>query len=120
MEPVKFRTLLTEAVKFWEPARLIYNGWLLLILTFYLNRADAFVLLKSSEFLANCTVFAVIANVLYTLAYIPDLALRYTLLSSTAKRVGVWVILALGLIVATIMTRFIADELVRAYAWTKT
>ncbi len=119
MAEAKFRTFLTQALKFWEPARLIYNIWLILILFFYLNRSGAFALLKSPEFLANCTIFAVLANVLYSLAYIPDLVLRYSLLSPKVKRIGVWIIFALGLLVATIMTRFIADELIRSYAWLK-
>lgn len=117
MEQIKFRAALTEAIKFWEPARLIYNFGLSAIVLFYIEKAELWSVLASSEFIANCVILAILANIAYTMAYFPDLALRYSLLDKSTKRKGSIIIFCLGMIVACLLCRFIADELVRSYAW---
>lgn len=117
MEQVKLRTLITEALRFWEPLRLIYNLMLLVILLYYVSAKSAMALFGSSEFLANCVVMAVMANIAYSFAYVPDLILRFSLLSDATKRFGRWLIFAIGILVGYIFCSFIADELVRSFNW---
>lgn len=117
MEQIKLRTLITEALRFWEPLRLVYNLMLLAILLYFMNAKDGWALFGSGEFLANCVVLAVMANIAYCFAYIPDLVLRFSLLSAGAKRFGRWLIFGIGMVMGYIFCSFIADELVRAYAW---
>lgn len=119
MEQLKLRTLVTDAIRFWEPLRLVYNVFLLLILLYFVVAKNAWAVFGSSEFLANCVVLAVMANIAYSFAYIPDLLLRFSLLSGGAKRFGRWLIFAIGMVISYIFCSYIADELVRAYAWVK-
>jgi len=119
IETPKLRSLLTEAIRYWELRRLIYNLLLLIILLYYVGKADGWPLFSSSEFLAVCAIYAVFANVAYSLAYIPDLVIRYSLLPARVKNIGLTIIFLLGLSVAFIISRYVCDELVRSYAWLK-
>lgn len=117
MEQIKLRTFLTDAIRFWEPARLFYNLMLLIILLTYVGINGGWALIGKSEFVFNVLVLAVMANIAYSFAYIPDFALRFSLLSSATKRAGRWGILVVGFILAFIFCRYTSDELVRAYVW---
>lgn len=117
MSQITFRSLLIEAVKYWEPRRLLFNAVLLLILLYHVNAQNEWGVFGAREFNVACLVFALAANVLYCLAYPPDMALRYSLLSTRTKKLGTMGIFVLGLIVGSIITDYVADELVRSFNW---
>jgi len=117
VEQLKARTLVTEAIRFWEPLRLAYNLMLLAILLFFINQQGAWALLGAGDFLSNTVILAVMANIAFCLAYLPDLVLRFSLLSDGSKRLGRWIIFAIGMLIGFIFCRFIAEELVRSYNW---
>jgi len=117
MADLKFRTVLTGAIKYWEPRRIVFNVILLGILFYHIQAQGEWQVFGKRGFNVTCILFAVMANVLYSLAYIPDMILRYSLLSERTKRVASLVIFLLGLIIAAFFTDFVADELVRSYNW---
>ena len=95
-ERVSFREALGDAIRYWEPRRLVYNGALLLVV------AGAFVAglpisnrALSAEPILILFILAVLANVAYCGAYVPDLALQHTSLRALWIRYR-WALLLLG------------------------
>jgi hypothetical protein len=98
----------TDAIRYWEPRRLLYNALLAAIVLVYFGIAYP----ASKQFLAVDSILwivllAVLANVAYCAAYIVDV---FAQLSSYRDvwRSYRWVLLSVGLLFAGIITRFFA------------
>jgi hypothetical protein len=107
-EHLTFRDALTSALRYWEPRRLIYNLALLLVV------AGAFVAgLPTSKGVVNAEsslllfILAVLANVAYCAAYVPDLALQYSSFRTAWLR-GRWGLFVLGTLFASAIAYFFA------------
>ncbi len=108
MDTSTVRESVTDAMKFWEPLRLIYNGALAIIVITYFMAGYP----KSREALTVDAVFflfilAVLANVAYCAAYIVDLFVQASGFRAEWRRFR-WVLFLIGLTFAGILTRFFA------------
>jgi hypothetical protein len=95
---VSFRDTLNDAISYWEPRRLLYNGALLLVVI------GAFVAgwpvsRRAIEWQSAPVLFvlAVLANVVYCAAYLPDLALQHSSFRESWLRVR-WILLVTGIL----------------------
>ena len=111
-EPPGLRALLDDALRYWEPLRLVYNlvlaavvlGWV--ALTWPHFRA-----LLTWQALLLMFVLAVLANVCYCAAYLVDIPLQYSSFRAQwrRRRFALW---RAGMLFAGILASYwIADEI---------
>ena len=108
METPTLREAVSDAMRFWEPRRLVYNAVLSVIVLFYFFRAN-----PSSR--ANLTLdlilglflLAVLANVVYCAAYLADVFAQWSSYRDLWRRYR-WTLFGVGMLFAAILTRFIA------------
>ena len=102
------RESITDAMKFWEPLRLVYNGALVIIVAAYWiagwPHSRSALTLNSIAFLF---LLAVMANVAYCVAYLVDFFVQASAFRATWRRFR-WVLFVIGLAFAGILTRFFA------------
>ena len=107
MESANFRSFLTDAIRYWEPRRLLYNAALsAIVLTYFALGYPSSRAVVSLDFILMLFLLAVLANVAYCAAYVVDLFAQ----SSTLRErwLGLrWVLLAIGITFAGIITRFL-------------
>jgi hypothetical protein len=106
MESSLFRESLTNAIRYWEKMRLVYNGILLLVVagTFAWTYSTAKAQLSVNLFL-GFILLAVLANVVYCTAYIVDIVVQ---MSGFRERWASyrWLLFSIGVLFAAILTRF--------------
>jgi hypothetical protein len=111
----KLKAVTTDAIKFWEKCRIIYNivlgliviGFIIygLINDMEINFIDAF---------TSVFILAVIANVLYTTAYIPDLFVQLSDFRDIWRKYR-WILFLVGLILAGLYTIMISHSMFVPY-----
>jgi hypothetical protein len=107
-----FRESLADAIRFWEPRRILYNVWLALAALGWLiftwpHFRPGFTLLHGFQI----AVLALLANVCYCAAYFVDIPLQLSSLNSFWKRWR-WSLWVLGTLFAFVLTNYwIADEI---------
>jgi Mn2+/Fe2+ NRAMP family transporter len=76
-DTLTFRDVLSNALAYWERRRLLYNAVLVVIVLvmFLIGQPETRRLLSFSGVVSFLTL-AVAANILYSVAYIPDIALQ--------------------------------------------
>jgi hypothetical protein len=108
MERADLREYATDAIKFWEPWRLLYNLTLAAIIIIYF--AIGYPLSKTVltiDFCLGLFLLAVIANVAYCAAYVVDIfaqASRFREMWRGYRKV----LFVIGTLFAAIITRFVA------------
>jgi len=110
MERVELREYVTDAIKFWEPWRLLYNLTLAAIVIIYF--ALAYPVSRATltvDFCLGLFLLAVIANVAYCAAYIVDVFAQASGFREIWRRYRK-VLFVIGTLFAAIITRFIAME----------
>ena len=106
METVQWRDCLGNAIRYWEPRRVLYNLLLIGIVVFHFVRA-----LPASrsavEFNGLLLLFllAVLANIAYCAAYVPDVFAQMSNLRDSWLRYR-WIVLVTGLAFAGVLTHF--------------
>jgi hypothetical protein len=106
MDAITIRERATEAIKFWEPMRFVYNGALACIVLLYYWRG----LPHSREF-ANVDgvlfifILAVLANVAYCAAYPADIFAQLSGFREQWRRLR-WILFGIGVLFAGTITRF--------------
>ncbi len=101
----------TNGIRYWEPRRLIYNGALIAVVVVYLVAG-----LPASRQALSVNVglmlfhLAVIANVLYCFAYVPDLFVQLSSLRDAWLR-SRWVLFLVGTAFAANLARFVSLHL---------
>ena len=102
------RESITDAMKFWEPLRLLYNGVLAIIVAAYCIADWPY---SRSALTVNSIAFlfllAVMANVAYCVAYLVDFFVQASAFRAMWRRFR-WVLFLIGLAFAGILTRFFA------------
>jgi hypothetical protein len=105
---VTFREALSAAIRYWEPRRLVFNLVLLLVV------AGAFVAglpvsrrALSAEPMLALFILAVLANVAYCAAYVPDLAMQFSSFRLSWQRFR-WLLLTLGTFFASALAYLFA------------
>jgi len=107
---IRFREALSQAIRYWEPRRLVYN-WLLLMVA-----AAVFVQglpVSRSQLNLNLMLFffvlAVLANVAYRACYVVDVVAQLSEFRATWLRFR-WALFVMGLAFAGTLTYFFATE----------
>lgn len=108
METLSLKERLTDAIRYWEPRRILYNVFLAAIVVVYFVRGypASKQALNFNEILL-VFLMAVLANVAYCAAYVPDVVVQSSGLSETWRKYR-WIVLAIGIVFAGIITRFFA------------
>jgi hypothetical protein len=107
MERSELREYLTDAIKFWEPWRLLYNLALAAVVIIYF--AIAYPSSKSALTVDLCLglfLLAVVANVAYCAAYIVDIFAQASGFRDSWRRYRK-ALFVIGTLFAAIITRFI-------------
>ena len=108
METSNLREYLTDAIKFWEPWRLLYNLVLAAIVIIYFAIGyPASKQLLTVDFCLGLFLLAVVANVLYCAAYIVDIFAQASGFRDVWRR-SRKILFIIGTLFAAIITRFIA------------
>jgi len=111
MESPTFREAITDAIRYWEPRRLLDNALLagiVLFYFFYFFRANPS--LRASltvDGFLGLFLLAVLANVAYCAAYVVDVFAQWSLYRDLWRRHR-WVLFVVGMVFAGILTRFFA------------
>ena len=108
----EFAETFAKAVRFWEPRRILYNLILAAVVLAWIifswpHFRPAFHLWT----LAPLTVLAVLANVCYCAAYLPDLAFQNSAVIAVSNRWR-WALWTVGMLFAVLLANYwIADEI---------
>jgi hypothetical protein len=114
MEVPSFRESMSDAIRYWELRRIAYNGILAAVVLIYFalnypaSKARLTVNLALMIF-----VLAVLANVAYCAAYIPDILAQLSGYRDKWRRYR-WIVFAVGVLFAGVITRFWAMGLFSA------
>ena len=118
MESPTFREAITDAIRYWEPRRLLYNALLAGIVLFYLLYS-----LKTNPSLKESLtldsflglfLLAVLANVAYCAAYVADVFAQWSSYRDLWRRYR-WVVLVVGMLFAGVLTRFFSIGMFSTY-----
>jgi len=108
MDSVILREAVTEAIRYWERRRIVYNAVLAtIVLGYFVAGLPSSKVKATFDLLEGLFVLAVLANVAYCTAYIVDVfaqmsGFRHTWLAYR------WVLLLIGILFAGIITRAFA------------
>ena len=106
METPTLRESLTDAIRYWEPLRLAYNAVLAVIVLIYFWRGyPASKVTLSVDAILVIFLLAVLANVAYCAAYFVDIFAQWSGYCETWRK-NRWILFAIGLLFAGIVTRF--------------
>ena len=108
MDSASLKESATDAIKYWEPRRILYNVVLLtVVLLYFVIGLPHSKQLLNLNFVLLVFLLAVMANVAYCAAYIVDVFAQ----SSGVREQWLkyrWVLLAVGILFASVLTRFFA------------
>jgi hypothetical protein len=114
MEAQSLRESLTDAIRYWEPLRLAYNLVLaVIVLTYFWRGYPGSKASLSLDAIFFVFLLAVLANVAYCAAYVVDLFAQASGYRETWRSTR-WVLFAIGLLFASVVTRFWA---VAMFSW---
>lgn len=111
MTPVTPRDALSEAIRYWEPRRVLFNVLLTVVAgTVYManfpNERREF----SFDTVQSLIVLAVLANIAYCAAYPVDVLAQLSAFRSTWLRFR-WILLLVGIVFASILANFCSGAL---------
>jgi hypothetical protein len=108
MESSALREYATDAIRYWEPRRIVYNLVLAgVVAIYFIAGLPASRHLLTVDFLFSLFLLAVLANVAYCAAYLADLFAQVSGFRELWQRFR-WVLFLLGLAFAAVITRFFA------------
>jgi len=107
-----FRAFLTDAVRFWEPRRVIYNLVLAVVVVIWLVASwPHFRPMFTLHSLLLLTILALLANVCYCAAYLVDIPMQ-SLSVGDARRRYRWLLWVVGTLFAILFENYwIVDEI---------
>lgn len=108
MDTPQFREMATDALRYWEPRRLLYNVLLAaIVIAYFVSGLPESARTLTFNGILGLFVLAVLANVAYCAAYVVDI---FGQLSQFRDRRDSWrfVILLVGFAFAATLTRFFA------------
>lgn len=108
MDASGVREVFTDAIRYWERRRVLYNAVLLVVVSavflYYLPAASEKI---SLNLLLQFFLLAVLANVLYCAAYIVDFVAQFSGFRATWQRYR-WILLVVGMAFASTIARFVS------------
>lgn len=111
MTEIAARDALSDAIRYWEPRRILYNTILLLVVaaTYWANlpasRANV-----NADLLQVLFVLAVLANIAYCAAYVVDVVAQISAFRGIWLRVR-WTLLVVGVLFAGVLAHFFSGGL---------
>jgi hypothetical protein len=107
-----FRGLLADAIRFWEPRRLIYNAVLAVVVIIWVVASWPHFRPALTLFsLLRLAILALLANLCYCAAYLVDLPFQHSSRSAVWRRRR-WMLWLLGTLFAVLFANYwIADEI---------
>jgi len=114
MADVSIREILSEAIRFWERLRSVYNAVLtVIVLAFFFAGLPHSKESLCFDLFLKIFNMAVVANVFYCAAYVPDVCAQLSVFRARWLRLR-WGLFAVGLTFAAIVTRFISAGMFKA------
>ena len=108
MNNQEWREIITDAIRFWERCRILYNAVLLLVVAaVFFMHSSAFAQRVSTDMLLQFFLLAVIANVAYCAAYPVDIVAQFSGFRISWLRVR-WMLLLVGTLFAGVLAQFVA------------
>jgi len=106
METAQWRDYLSNAIRYWEPRRILYNLLLAAVVVIHFVRELPFskTVLHFNTLLL-LFLLAVLANVAYCAAYVPDVFAQMSGMRDSWLRYR-WVMLLIGFAFAAVLTHF--------------
>lgn len=103
--------ILTDAIRYWEPRRVLYNVVLasiviVLFVAHWPGSADRITI----NLIELLFVLAGLANIAYCAAYVPDVVAQSSAFRSPWKRYR-WMLFAVGVLFASILAHFFASKM---------
>lgn len=106
METATIREWASDAIRYWEPRRILYNLILAAIVLAYFSLAlPASKSIVTVNFVLSLFLLAVLANVAYCAAYVVDIFAQASGFRDLWQRYR-WVLFFVGMTFAGILTRF--------------
>jgi hypothetical protein len=114
MSDVSLRDTLGNAIRYWEVRRIAYNAVLaVIVVTFFLVYLPQSREKLTLDLVQGLFILMVLANVAYCAAYPIDVFAQFSSLRAGWLRVR-WVVFLVGLLFASVITRYIAEGIFRA------
>ncbi len=108
MDTQSFKESLTNALRYWEPRRLIYNLFLAAVVLMYFGlKYPGSRMALSVDTILALFVLAVVANVAYCAAYAVDIFVQLSGYQALWLKYR-WMLFVVGVLFASVFTRFIA------------
>jgi len=106
------REILSDAIRYWEPRRVVYNVALALVVVgFVVATWPHFRSARGFDPLLALLVLAVLANVCYCAAYLADIPMQYSTFQALWRRRR-WALWLVGTLFAMMLAYYwIADEI---------
>jgi hypothetical protein len=106
------RGLITDAIRFWEPCRVVYNLVLLVVtMAWLIITWPHFRPMVTLHSLLLLTILALLANAFYCAAYLADFAMQSLSMGAALRRQR-WVLWLAGTLFAILLANYwIADEI---------
>jgi len=106
MQDVTARQALSDALRYWEPRRILYNGALALVVAAaYLAHLPASRSNLTFDAFEGLFVLAVLANVAYCAAYLVDFGVQLSAYRGLWLRTR-WLLLAIGITFGAVLAHF--------------
>lgn len=106
LETATIREWATDAIRYWEPRRILYNLVLAaIVLAYFVMGLPTTKGLLTVNFVLMLFLLAVLANVAYCAAYAVDIFAQISGFRELWQRVR-WVLFAIGVAFAGVITRF--------------
>ena len=103
------RDALTDAIRYWELRRIAYNAVLVAVVgVVFMLQWPASRSTLSADLMQTLFILAVLANVAYCAAYVVDVVAQFSGFQPTWRRYR-WLLFAVGVAFASIITRFFAE-----------
>jgi hypothetical protein len=116
MDTTTFRESTTDAIRYWEPRRLVYNAVLAAIVLIYFAisypASKAQLTLNSAQ---AVFLLAVLANIAYCAAYVADVFAQISGYREQWRKYR-WILFLIGIVFAGIITRVFAMGFFLAHA----
>jgi hypothetical protein len=111
MTEIAARDALSDAIRYWEPRRILYNTVLLLVVavTYWANLPASRAGLNADS-LQVLFVLAVLANIAYCAAYVGDVVAQISAFRGMWLRVR-WILLVVGVLFAGVLAHFFSGGL---------
>jgi hypothetical protein len=108
MDGSTVRDYFTDAIKFWEPRRVIYNlAPAAVVIIYFVTGYPSSKSVLSADFVLGLFLLAVAANIAYCAAYLVDVFVQASGFREVWQR-SRWILFVIGTTFAAVITRFVA------------